>query len=79
MDIFSPGGLTLSLDDVSKDQVKLEKVPDGKTEVLNISNFLNLIICTQYCDVTAGVEANGKKIILCLLLKDFAEDDILKR
>ena len=38
-----------------------------------LQNFL------KYCDVTAGVEATGKKIILCLILRDFAEEDILKR
>ena len=41
--------------------------------------FLELKYSLKYCDVTAGVEANGKKIILCLILKDFAEEDILKR
>ena len=80
LDIFSQGGLTLTLDDKSKDQINLEKVPDVKTEVWIFYTYLfEFKNSLKYCDVTSGVEANGKKIILCLLLKDFADEDILKR
>ena len=45
MGIFSEGGLTLTLDDQSKDHVNLEKVPDVKTEVgIFYTYYLNLKI-----------------------------------
>ena len=33
----------------------------------------------KHCDSTTGVEANDKKLFLCLVFKNFLEDDILKR
>ena len=35
--------------------------------------------CVQYCDRLAGVDANGTKIILCLNMRSFKDEDIIVR
>merc|ERR1719450_1397005 len=58
------GRLTMGSDDQAKNTLDIPSPQSEKSE---------------YCDVTAGVEANGTRIILCLLLRKFIDDDVLIR